>query len=162
MPVTTRPQYDADFAENGAEFTYFRRHCSSLDWRLLQLVFGSLALFSTLVAIGFAAAGAWLILPFAGVEIAGLGIAAWWTVRRSGDFERLAFDGDRVVVEIRERGQSRQFEFNRCWVRLVNGNAGMFALRSHGREVAIGRFCGEESRQELAREVRSRLGGHRI
>lgn len=161
-PVTTEPHYDADFAEVGAEFTYFRRHCSSLDWRLLKLIFGSLALFLTLVAVGFAIAGAWLVIPFAGVEIAGLGIAAWWTAKRSGDFERLAFDGDRVLVEIREQGQLRQFEFNRCWVRLVNGNAGMFALRSHGREVAIGRFCGEESRQELARELRNRLAERRF
>jgi uncharacterized membrane protein len=38
----------------------------------------------------------------------------------------------------------------------------MFALRSHGREVAIGRFCGEQSRQALARELRNRLGGQRI
>jgi uncharacterized membrane protein len=160
--VTTRPHYDADLAENGAEFTYFRRHCSSLDLRLLCWVFGSLALFLVLVSAAFAVAGAWLIIPFAGIEIAALGVAVWWTLRHAGDFERLAFDGDRILLEIRERGQSRQFEFNRCWVRLVNGNAGMFALRSHGREVAIGRFCGEESRQELAREVRSRLGGHRI
>ena len=84
--MTTEPHYDADFAEAGAEFTYFRRHCSSLDWRLLQLVFGSLALFLTLVAVGFAIAGAWLLIPFAGVEIAGLGFAAWWTFKRSGDF----------------------------------------------------------------------------
>ena len=161
-PVTTEPHYDADFAEAGAEFTYFRRHCSSLDWRLLKLIFGSLALFLSLVAVGFAVAGAWLVIPFAGVEIAGLGIAAWWTARHSGDFERLEFDGDRVLVEIREQGQSRQFEFNRCWVRLVSGNAGMFALRSHGREVAIGRFCSEESRQTLARELRNRLAVHRF
>lgn len=152
----------ADLAENGAEFTYFRRHCSSLDWRLLHLVFGSLALFSVLVAAAFAAAGAWLIIPFAGLEIVALGVAAWWTFRREGDFERLAFDGDRILVEIREQGLSRQFEFNRCWARLVTGRAGAVALRSHGREIAIGRFCGEESRQELAREVRSRLGGHRV
>jgi len=160
--VTTRPHYDADLAENGAEFTYFRRHCSSLDLRLLCLVFGSLALFLILVAAAFAVAGVWLIIPFAGMEIAALGVAVWWTLRRAGDFERLAFDGDRILLEIRERGLSRRFEFNRCWVRLVTGSAGAVSLRSHGREIAIGRFCGEESRQELAREVRSRLGGHRI
>lgn len=160
--MTADPHCDADLAEVGAEFTYFRRHCSSLDWRVLYLVFGSLALFLVLVAVGFALAGVWLIIPFAGIEIAGLGIAAWWTLRRSGDFERLAFDGDRIFVEIREQGLLRQFEFNRCWARLVTGDAGTVALRSHGREIAIGRFCGEESRQALARELRNRLDGHRI
>lgn len=160
--MTTQPHYDADGVKNGAEFIYFRRHCSSLDWRLLCLVFGSLALFSVLVAAVFAVAGAWLIIPFAGLEIIGLGIAARWVLKRAGDFERLAFEGDRILVEIREQGFSSQFEFNRCWARLVTGSAGMVTLRSHGREIAIGRFCGEESRQALARELRSRLGGQRI
>ncbi len=160
--MTTRPHCDAELAENGVEFMYFRRRCSSLDWRLLHWVFGSLALFLVFEAAAFAVAGAWLIIPFAGLEIIALGLAAWWTLRREGDFERLAFDGDRILVEIREQGLSRQFEFNRCWARLVTGHAGVVALRSHGREIAIGRFCGEEGRQELAREVRSRLGGHRI
>lgn len=160
--MTTEPHYDADLAGCGAEFTYFRRHCSSLDLRLLGLVFGSLALFSVLVASVFAVAGAWLIIPFAGIEIVALGFAARWILRRAGDFERLAFDDDRILLEVREQGMLRRFEFNRCWVRLVTGNAGAVTLRSHGREVAIGRFCGEESRQALARELRSRLGGQRI
>jgi len=160
--MTTRPHCDADLAGSGAEFTYFRRHCSSLDLRLLCLVFGSLALLLVLVAAVFAVAGAWLIIPFAGIEIAALGVVAFWTLRRAGDFERLAFDDDRILLEIREQGMLQRFEFNRCWVRLVTGNAGAVALRYHGREVAIGRFCGEESRQMLARELRSRLGGQRI
>lgn len=136
---------------------YFRRHCSSLDWRVLLLVFGSLALFSASVAVVFAVAGAWLIIPFAGVEIAALAAAAWALRRRAEDFERLAVDGDRILLEIRERGLSRRFEFNRCWARLITGEQGAVSLRSHGHEVAIGRFCGEESRQELVRELRTRL-----
>ncbi len=160
--MTKGPHSNSVLAHDKSGFTYFRRQCSSLDWPLMRLVFGSLALFSILIATAFAAAGAWLIIPFAGIEIAGLGMAAWCMLRRAGDFERLAFDGDRILVEIRERGLSRQFEFNRCWARLVTGKSGSVALRSHGREVAIGRFSGEEGRQELARELRSRLGGQRI
>lgn len=160
--MTTEPDCDADLAADGAGFSYLRRHCSSLNWRLLCLVFGSLAVLSVLVAAIFAAAGAWLIIPFAGLEIVALGIAARWSLRRAGDFERLALDGDRILVEIREQGLSQQFEFNRCWARLVTGDAGTVALRSHGREIVVGRFCGEESRQVLVRELRSRLAGHWI
>jgi len=40
---------------------------------------------SLMIALGFTAVGAWLILPFAGIEIAGLGIAAWLVLRRAGD-----------------------------------------------------------------------------
>jgi uncharacterized membrane protein len=128
----------------------------------MRLVFGSLTLILILIAVAFAVAGAWLVIPFAGIEIAALGMASWCLLQRSGDFERLAIDGDRILVEVRERGLSRHFEFNRCWARLVTGKGGAVALRSHGREIAIGRFCGEEGRQELARELRRRLGGQQI
>ena len=159
--MTTEPHLESDFEQEGAGFTYYRRHASSLDVRLLKLVFGSLAAFSLLVATGFAAAGAWLIIPFAGIEIAGLAAASWLILRRSGDFERLAVRGDRVMFEIRERGRAQQFEFNRCWAKVISSGAGNVALRSHGREVAIGRYCGEESRRLLVRELRSRLAGVR-
>lgn len=145
-----------------AGFTYFRRHASSLDLRLLLLVFGSLALVSLVIAAGFAAVGAWLIIPFAGVEIAALGAAAGMIVRRAGDFERLAFSGDHILVEVRERGVARRFEFHRGWAQLVTGARGSVALRSHGREVEIGRYCGEDGRQALVRELRGRLGSKQI
>lgn len=151
--------FESDLEQDGAGFTYFRRHASSLDLRLLKLVFGSLAVFSLLVAVAFAAAGAWMIIPFAGVEIAGLAVAAWVVLRRAGDFERLAMSGDRILFECRERGRTRQMEFNRCWARVVCDGSGGLALRSHGREVSVGRYCGEESRRLLERELRSRLAG---
>jgi len=147
---------------DAAGFTYFRCHAGSLDLRLLLLVFGSLAFISMIIAAGFAAVGAWLILPFAGVEIAALGTAACMALRRAGDFEYLVFRGDRILVQIRERGLSRQFEFHRGWARLVTGKTGSVALRSHGREVEVGRYCCEAGRRVLAQELRGRLGGNRI
>lgn len=156
--MTRETPFESNLEQEGAGFTYFRRHASSLDLRLLLLVFGSLALFSLVVAAGFAAAGAWLIIPFAGIEITALGVAAWFILRRASDFEQLAVRGDRILVQIRERGLAQQFEFNRCWARLEAGSAGSVSLRSHGRAVEIGRYCGEEGRQMLVRELRSRLG----
>ncbi len=148
--------------QEGASFTYYKRHASSLDVRLLLLVFGSLALFSLVIAVGFAAAGAWLIIPFAGIEIAALGVTAWFIFRRASDFERLAVRGDRILVQIRERGLAQQFEFDRYWARLEAGAAGAVSLRSHGRAVEIGRYCGEEGRQLLVRELRALVGHARI
>ena len=143
---------------DGAGFTYFRRHSSSLDLRLLLLVFGSLALFSMIIATGFALIGAWLVIPFAGLEIAVLAMAVWMVLQRAGDFERLALNGDRILVEIRERGFARKFEFNCCWAKLVTGESGTVGLRSHGRTIAVGRYCSEAGRRELTHELRSRLG----
>lgn len=160
--MSKEPIFESILEHDGAGFTYFRRHASSLDLRLLVFVFGSLAVFSVAIAAGFAMAGAWLIIPFAGVEIAALGTAACMILRRAGDFERLAFSGDRILIEVRERGLARQFEFHRGWARLVTGETGSVALRSHGRTVEIGRYCCAEGRRALALELRGRLGGNRV
>lgn len=160
--MSKEPIFESILEQDGAGFTYFRRHASSLDLRLLVFVFGSLAVFSAVIAAGFAMAGAWLIIPFAGVEIAALGTAACVILRRAGDFERLAFSGDRILIEVRERGLARQFEFHRGWARLVTGEAGSVALRSHGRTVEIGRYCCAEDRRALALELRGRLGSNRV
>lgn len=145
-----------------AGFTYCRRRTGSLDGRLLVVAFGSLAAFSLVIAAGFAAVGAWPVLPFSGIEVAALGIAAQRVLSRSADFERLVVAGDHIVVEIRERGRVQHFEFHCAWAQLVGGDGGTMALRSHGRTVAIGRFCGEEGRLVLARHLRRRIGGQRF
>lgn len=162
MQWAKRSDADADLTCEGDGLRYFRRRCSSYDRRLILVVFGSLFCFSLVVALVFAVLGAWLIIPFAGLEIAALGCAAGWARRRSADFERLALEGDRIVVETGDRGLVQRFEFNRCWARLVTGADGSVALRSHGREIVIGRYCGDEGREELARELRSRLGAQGI
>lgn len=160
--MSKEPIFESILEHDAAGFTYYRRDVSSLDLRLLLTVFGSLALFSVVIAAGFAMAGAWLIIPFAGVEIAALATAAWMILRRAGDFERLAFSGDRILIEVRERGLLQQYEFHRVWARLVTGETGSVALRSHGRTVEIGRYCGAEGRRALALELRGRLGDHRF
>lgn len=159
--MTNEPLFESVLEHDGAGFTYFKRHSSSLDITLLRTVFGSLALFSLIIAAGFAAAGAWPVIPFAGLEIAALAVAASVVMRRAGDFERLTVQGDRISVEIREQGEVRRYDFHCGWARLVTSEAGAVALRSHGQEVAIGRYCGEASRRILFRELHSRLAGGR-
>ncbi len=160
-PVMRHPVIESILEQEGAGFTYFRRHAGSLELRTFAWVLGSLCLLPLLIAAGFAAMGAWMIIPFAGLEATALLIAAAVFLRRAGDFERVDVRGDRILVEVRERGLAEQFEFHRGWARVVTGKAGKLALRSHGRTVEIGRYCSEEGRQMLARELHSRLGGHR-
>ena len=53
----------------------------------------------------FAVLGAWLILPFAGLEMLVLYLAFRYIDRHAGDYERIAIDGDRVEVELCEAGR---------------------------------------------------------
>jgi uncharacterized membrane protein len=50
----------------------------------LAAVFAALAGVVLAIGIGFALVGAWLVLPFAGLEVAGLGVAFVLHARRMG------------------------------------------------------------------------------
>lgn len=59
-----------------------KRNCS-ISPQSLALVFAALAALTLGIAAAFAALGAWLILPFAGLEVLVLGAAFWLTARRA-------------------------------------------------------------------------------
>jgi uncharacterized membrane protein len=59
-----------------------KRHCS-ISPLGLALVFGGLAALTLGIGAAFAAAGAWLILPFAGLEALGLAAAFVAVARRA-------------------------------------------------------------------------------
>lgn len=72
----------------------------------------------------------------------------------------LLIRGDAVVLEVQEDARTRRFEFNRVWAKLVLGQRARsvrLALRSHGREVEIGRYLDGGGRCMLARELKARL-----
>ena len=123
-------------------------------------VFAFMFVVSVGIAAAFAVMGAWPILPFAGLEMLVLYLAFRYVDRHAADYERIAIDGDRVEVESFEAGRCRRHEFNRRWARLVvTGEGERVALRSHGRELEIGRFVGAERRLEIARELGRRMAG---
>lgn len=126
------------------------------------MVFGSLAALSVVIAAAFAALGAWPILPFAGIEVLVLGLAWRWSLRHAADFERVAVEGERVVLDAGGASGWRRVEFQRYWARLVVKESApgyRIALTSHGREVEVGRYLGESRRRELARELHDRIAG---
>jgi uncharacterized membrane protein len=144
----------------GSGFSLVARRNNSLGRRGRVGVFVSIFVVSVGIATAFAALGAWPILPFAGLEMLVLCLAFRYVDRHAADYERIVIDGDRLEVESFEGGRHRRHEFNRQWARLVvTGDGERVALRSHGRELEIGRFVGAESRLEIARELGWRVHG---
>ena len=142
------------------EFSLVTRRINSFRARNCALAFGFLALFSLVVATVFAALGAWLILPFAGLEAFVLYLAYAWLVRHAADAESLEIQGDRVALAVSGASGVSRHEFNRLWARLVETRRHgelRLALRSHGREYEVGRYLDGGSKELLARELRSRL-----
>lgn len=122
----------------------------------LALIFSNILI----VAAGFALAGAWLVLPFAGIEILALAAAFYLISLHDGDFETLTIAGQAVSVEASNCGTRSRVEFNRAWaqlVRRVDRRRCRLALRSHGVEVPIGRLMNDEQRLSWSRELEGRL-----
>ena len=149
---------DCSELANAAEYERVARRNNSLSSTGRIQVFAFLFIVSVGIAGAFALLGAWMILPFAGLEMLVLFLALRHIDHHAADYERIAIAGDKVRVELFEAGQARSHEFNRCWAQLVASPDGArLALRSHGREIEIGRHRNDEQRIGLARELGRRL-----
>jgi uncharacterized membrane protein len=149
QPVGTAPRFSL----------VVKRNCSIAP-RALAALLALTACLSFGIGIGFAAIGAWPILPFTGLEIAALAAAFYLNGRHAADYERIALEGGMLVVEVRVGQRTDTHRFNPHWVRLVasGGERNLrLALRSHGKELEIGRHLDAPGRALLAAEVRGRL-----
>ena len=100
---------------------------------------------------------------FAGLEMVALTAAFYCMSRHAGDYEKFVEEQGALKVEIRDAGSTHAYEFNPHWARLVvqkRGPRPRLALRSHGRELEIGRHLTDEGRLELAAVLGHRLSSY--
>ena len=134
------------------------RRNNSLSRRARWTVFATLAGVSLTLAMGFALAGAWLVLPYSCIELAVLAGAFAYIERRSGDFERLTVLEDRVVAERSIGGRRECCEWNRRWltVRMTPARPGgveRIALCGAGVEWEFGATLPEAERGAVAQAL---------
>ncbi|HKA39436.1 MAG TPA: DUF2244 domain-containing protein [Burkholderiales bacterium] len=142
--------------ETGFRRVIRRNNSLSSTGRLVA--FALIFIVSIGIAVAFATFGAWLILPFAGLEMLVLFIAFRYMERHAADYELIEIDGDTVKVEWANGGTLLRGAFNRHWAQVVSNEDGSrIALRSHGRELEIGRYMNDEQRLDLARALKRRL-----
>lgn len=137
-----------------------KRHCSlkpsQLGWFYLSLCVLSLA-----IASFFWLQGATMVMPFAWLELAVVGVAFLVYARHASDGERIVLQGGQLVVELETAGRMQRSEFNRAWVRVEPkyGNGSLIEVSGQGRSVQVGRHVRPELRPALAREIRFALRG---
>ena len=151
--------HDGSAADNQVFSLFAKRNCS-LKWAERWRAFWLIASLSAIIAGAFAMFGAWLILPFAGLEVGALYLAFRLLDRRANDYERLTIDGDRLIVEQRKQGRLTRFEGNRLWTQVVVRREYarvQLALRYHGREIEFGTFLNDEARSSAARSLQEQL-----
>lgn len=114
---------------------------------------------ATILVIGAAAMaiGAWLVMPFAGLEIAVLALAFRLVAIHDADFERLEIGDHEVRVEARDAERVTRFVAHRPWARVVFRERGArcsLGLAYAGRVVPLGRLLSDEGRRRLAAKLR--------
>jgi uncharacterized membrane protein len=135
-----------------------RPNCS-LPWRDVVRFYLGVLLVSFGIAIAFAFKGAWLILPFAGLEMLVLGIALYVVARRATNWQEISINGDRISVIERDSGQEQAQSFQRAWAKVVHerpvikGHPSRLIIRSHGRSAELGHCLNEEEKRYLAEQL---------
>jgi len=135
-----------------------KRNCSVTPAQLGWL-YASLCAVTLAIGTAFWLQGAVLILPFAGLELAAVGIAFLVYARHAADGEHILLAGRRLVVELENGGRLERAEFDRDWVRVEPsaGDRSLIEVSGQGRRVSVGRYLRPEQRPALARELRQAL-----
>jgi uncharacterized membrane protein len=120
----------------------------------LAAVFAALAVLVLAIGAGFAAVGAWLVLPFAGLEVLLLATAYLLYARRAADYEKIELDSGRLTVEIAQGARTARYELQGARVALEEGRV---VVRDAREKVEIGRHLGPEARAEFAAELEKKL-----
>ena len=127
----------------------------TLTLRGMTVLFAGLTVVFLTIGIGFTLAGAWPVLPFAGLELALVGAVLYRLFRHADDHDRIIVDRERVTV-IRRRGRHEwRDEFQRYWTRVtLERRRGRYPSQlkvgSHGRFVVIAADVNEKERESLS------------
>ncbi len=137
----------------------------NLSWpqsRWLILFFGACI---ALVSGYFASLGAWLVLPFAGLEILVIGSAIYLQSCCAHRRQTIHIDRQRIVVRDTTPLRRLAKSFPNAWLQIVQTRdpRGWYPSRlligAHGEFVEIGKHLLEEERDQLARQLHGAIKG---
>jgi uncharacterized membrane protein len=135
-----------------------KRNCS-ITPRQLGFVYFSLCCVSLLIGMFFFVQGAPVVLAFAGLELAAVGVAMLLCARHAGDRETLTLVGHSLQVEQRIGTRIARTDFAADWLAIepAAGQGSLVELSGRGQLVRVGRFLRPELRSAFARELRLAL-----
>jgi uncharacterized membrane protein len=131
----------------------------SLDWHGNLRFFGLISLVIFSISSWFAWLGAWLVLPFAGLELAALGAGLYLVSADGLETETISIRKDKLEICKGRRRIMSTTCLQRCWVKVRFEPAihawypGRLVIRSHGKSTEIGSFLGSEEKERLARDL---------
>lgn len=150
-------------AETEALFDVVLYPHRSLSPRGVRNVILGFAAALAVVALYFTLLGAWVVLPFLGLEL----LLIWWAFRTSARdgraFERVRLTRDELTIaRVRPSGRGQHHRIAPPhWLRIdltsQPGGDNELRLASHGKSLKIGVFLTAEERDQLASALRDAL-----
>jgi uncharacterized membrane protein len=155
-PSIEFPRRELAFREEHGGFSLTLKRNCSISPSGLACVFAALALAVLAIGTSFAIAGAWLILPFAGLEVLLLGGAFVLQARHATDYERIALEQGQLRVEVADGKRLARYELDARRVR-VEVDGSRVVLRGPQQALELGRHLDERSRIAFGAELKKRL-----
>jgi len=144
------------FRDGNAGFSLTLKRNCSISPAGLAGVFAALACVVVAIGVGFAVVGAWLVLPFAGLEVLLLGSAYVVYARRAADYERIELDSGRLTVEVGQAQKTWRYEMDACRARVRLEEERVLLLGAR-EQLELGRHLDADTRARFADELQKRL-----
>ena len=131
----------------------------SLSWQGMRTLMLGLVACLAAVSVYFISLGAWLVLPFAGIEAVVVALGIYLSARSTATRELVTLSDDEILIQQGRRSLTEVARFPRYWgqVSLLEDPRGWYPSRlllgSHGRFVRVGTALLDGERMELARDL---------
>ena len=146
--------------ENDLEKTIMVMPNRAMPWQHIMMIYLLISGVTISIAFGFFTQGLTLILPFAGLELLALGVVLYISAWRSNIKEVVNVTEEKIRIEIGRNALEKTYELDKAWAKVVlerswnNWYPSRLLLRSHGRQIEIGKFLNEQERQCLGAELK--------
>jgi uncharacterized membrane protein len=128
----------------------------SITPRQFLIFYCSLATVSLAIAGFWTMLGAWTVLPFAGIDLIGVGAAFLMYARHATDYECIVITAEHLIIESALGPRITVVELNPQWVRigLQNKARPKIEIRSAGKVILVGTYVPVHRRATIAAEMR--------
>ncbi|MEM7016977.1 MAG: DUF2244 domain-containing protein [Pseudomonadota bacterium] len=137
----------------------------SMSWQQNLLFIYSIGFISGALSLYFLYHGAWMIVPFVGLEILVLTVCLYIVYCRIDTQEVITIESSQVIIESGRHKIRKRNVFNRYWTRVdlqepsYRWYASRLFIGSHGKQIEIGAALVEDERKSLAKELAKMIPG---
>ena len=152
-----------EFQENDQQTRLILSPNKSMTWETNKKILLVMFIFSMIIGISFAAIGAWLILPFAGLEISLVGCGMYYVCWKLNFKHIITIEAQSLILQKGVYFPKQEWQWQLAQTNLIKQpsqyrmSAPTLFLKHLNEKVEIGDFLNRKEKKEL-REQLSKLG----